>query len=150
MPETTVRDVHTGDEHAWKTLYRGYREFYRLAPDDVVVDRVWSWLHDPAVPVAGLVAERDGALVGLANHRRFHRPSSGSVGVYLDDLFVAPGVRGGGVGRALVEHLDVVAAAAGASVVRWVTAADNAVARRLYDGVATATHWVTYDRAPGA
>lgn len=35
-----------------------------------------------------------------------------------------------------------------ATVVRWVTAEDNDVARRLYDRVATATAWVTYDRVP--
>jgi len=32
--------------------------------------------------------------------------------------------------------------------VRWITAGDNATARRLYDAVATATPWVTYDMGP--
>jgi len=41
------------------------------------------------------------------------------------------------------------AAQRGASVVRWITAADNAHARALYDELATRTPWVTYDMAPG-
>jgi hypothetical protein len=32
--------------------------------------------------------------------------------------------------------------------VRWITAADNATAQRLYDRVATKTAWVTYDLVP--
>ena len=40
------------------------------------------------------------------------------------------------------------AAAEGANVVRWITAADNTTARSLYDQVATATSWVTYDMKP--
>jgi hypothetical protein len=37
------------------------------------------------------------------------------------------------------------AAEQGHSVVRWITAADNARARGLYDKVAQSTQWVTYD-----
>ena len=33
----------------------------------------------------------------------------------------------------------------GAAKVRWVTAADNATAQRLYDDIADRTDWVTYD-----
>lgn len=40
------------------------------------------------------------------------------------------------------------AAREGRSVVRWITAADNATAQRLYDDVATRTAWLTYDLAP--
>ncbi|MFD1720587.1 GNAT family N-acetyltransferase [Amnibacterium endophyticum] len=143
-----VRDVSPGDLRRWAELYRGYREFYRLPPDEQVVERVWTWLHDDEVEVRGLVAEREGEVVGLAHWRRFHRPSSGTVGLYLDDLFTDPAARGAGVGRALVTALASRAASEGCSVVRWITAEDNAAARRLYDGVARATPWVTYDLSP--
>jgi hypothetical protein len=33
-------------------------------------------------------------------------------------------------------------------VVTWITAADNHVARSLYDRLAEAKRWVTYDMAP--
>ncbi len=64
------------------------------------------------------------------------------------DLFTAPPARGGGAGAALLDAAARLAADRGASVVRWITAADNATARALYDQHARATPWVTYDMAP--
>ena len=69
---TSVRPVEPGDEGRWKDLYAAYRAFYDLEPDAAVVDRVWSWLLDDRTEVQGLVAVREGVVVGLANHRRFH------------------------------------------------------------------------------
>ena len=34
-------------------------------------------------------------------------------------------------------------------LVRWITSSDNAPARGLYDQIAEATHWVTYDMRLG-
>lgn len=147
-PLMTVRRVEPGDEGPWKALFASYRAFYELEPDTAVVDRVWTWLLDDRNEVQGLVAVRGGVVVGLANHRRFHRPASGTVGTFLDDLFVDPAVRGSGAGRALLDHLAGEAGADGRSVVRWITAEDNSTARSLYDSVAQTTHWVTYDLAP--
>lgn len=150
MTDLLIRPVEAGDHDRWAVLYRGYREFYELTPSDDVVERVWGWLHDPAAELGAFVAERDGRLVGLAHWRRFLRPSSGSVGIYLDDLFTDPDARGAGVGRALLVRLAALARDEGASVVRWITDTDNARSRRLYDSVARATPWVTYDLAPAS
>jgi GNAT superfamily N-acetyltransferase len=144
-----VRAVRPEDFEQWADLYRDYRAFYRLVPDEVVVECVWSWVLDDEHEVNALIADDEGRLVGLAHHRRFARPSSGTIGLYLDDLFTLPAYRGRGVGRALLGALADLAEAEGLSVVRWITAEDNAQARRLYDAVATATHWVTYDLLPG-
>ena len=141
-----VRQVERADEAVWRELFRGYRDFYALAPDEAVVDRVWSWLHDDDSELHGLVVEVDGVVVALTHHRAFLRPTNGTVGTYLDDLFVAPESRGRGAARALIDHLGAAAVRDGRSVVRWITAAeDNAAARGLYDTLADATHWVTYD-----
>ena len=149
-PSVSVRTVRPDDRERWATLFRDYRDFYRLEPDDAVVDRVWSWLMDAGHEVRGLVAEIDGTIVGIAHHRRFARPSTGTTGIWLDDLFAAPAARGAGVGHALIAHLGGIAALERASVVRWITADDNATAQRLYDRVATRTRWITYDATPGA
>lgn len=146
----TVRAVAPEDHDAWAAAYRGYRDFYEQPHDQSKIDLVWSWLSDPGHEVRCIVAEQGGRLVGLAHYRRFARPLAGGTGIYLDDLFTTPEARGHGVGSALIGRLDEIAVAEGASVVRWITAADNATARSVYDRVAAATPWVTYDLAPGA
>lgn len=149
MDDVVVRDLLADDLPEWAGLFRAYREFYEWDPADDVVARVGGWLTDPEHEVHGYVAVLDGHLVGFAHYRRFARPAAGSSGIYLDDLFTAPDVRGHGIGRRLIGALEVLAATEGRSVVRWVTAPGNDRARRLYDSVAQATPWVTYDLPVG-
>jgi GNAT superfamily N-acetyltransferase len=145
----TVRAIQPEDREEWAALFRVYRAFYNLAPDEAVINRVWLWLTDDAHEVGAFVATSTDRLVGFAHYRRFARPSAGSVGMYLDDLFTDPDARGTGVGRALIAEVSAAAKREGCTVVRWITSTDNATARRLYDSVATATEWVTYDLVPG-
>jgi GNAT superfamily N-acetyltransferase len=133
---------------AWDRLYAGYADFYRVTQTPEMRDRVWSWLHDPAHEVNGLIAESDGVPVGLAHWRCFARPLSASTGCFLDDLFVDPAARGQRVADALILHLGAMARARGWSVVRWITADDNYRGRGVYDRVAKRTMWITYDHAP--
>lgn len=143
--DPTVRSVQDGDGERWRELFAAYRDFYRLEASEQVVQRVWGWVEDPRHETQALVATIDEQVVGIANYRRFARPSTGSTGLWLDDLFTDPAVRGAGVGRALIVELRRIAGAEGLSVVRWVTAEDNTTAQRLYDTLATRTSWVTYD-----
>lgn len=144
----TTRPVELADEERWRELFRGYRDFYRLADSEDVVSTVWGWLMNESHESHGLVAEHDGAIIGIAHFRRFARPSTGSTGLWLDDLFTDPDARGKGAGRALITALTDLAAAEGLSVVRWITAENNERAQELYNQVASRTMWVTYDAAP--
>lgn len=115
-----------------------------------MVSRVWGWLMDPEHECQALVAESNGIVVAFGNYRRFARPSTGSVGLWLDDLFTSEQARGQGVARAIINELAQLTGVQGASVLRWITAQDNLQAQALYDQVATRTSWVTYDAAPTA
>lgn len=143
-----VREVRAADELKWRELFRGYREFYKLPESEEVVSRVWSWLLDADHEVSGLVAESDGEIVAIGHFRKFARPSTGSVGIWLDDLFSVPDVRGSGAGRALIRRVAEIAGEEGCSVIRGITASDNHQAQALYDKVGTRTNWVTYDGQP--
>ncbi|KQS10031.1 hypothetical protein ASG04_05465 [Curtobacterium sp. Leaf183] len=144
-----IRTVTPADESDWSDLYRGYRAFYALPDDDAAVRTTWSWVSRGEHGLTGLVAVDDAQrTVGLANLRRFARPSSASTGLYLDDLFTAPDARGHGVATALLQEAAALAGREGATVVRWITAADNSRARQVYDRSAVATPWVTYDMRP--
>lgn len=145
----TIRIVEPGDQSAWAELYAGYRAFYRLPDDPMAVATTWQWVRDGEHGLVGLVAvDDDNVPIALANVRWFARPSSATMGLYLDDLFTAPEARGSGAASALLKHAAEVAGEGGGSVVRWITAADNATARAVYDTHAAATPWVTYDMKP--
>ncbi|WP_135453499.1 GNAT family N-acetyltransferase [Mycobacterium sp. DL99] len=146
----TIRPLAAADEARWRVLFRAYREFYKLTESEEVVSRAWGWFMDPRHECKALVAEADGAIVGFAHHRRFSSPYTGTTGIFLDDLFTDPQVRGRGIGRALIERLTEMAHAEGRAVVQWVTADDNHTAQALYNTLATRTNWVTYEAEPAA
>ena len=140
-----IRAVAASDKADWERLYAGYAAFYKVEQTEAMRAVVWGWLSDPAHATEGLVAERDGALIGLAHFRAFARPLSASTGGYLDDLFVDPEARGAGAAAALLAAVQAAGAARGWTVIRWITAEDNTRARAVYDRLADQTTWVTYD-----
>ncbi len=140
-----VRPIEPADHDAWAPLFAAYREFYELEDEPEVVDRVWGWIQDAGHETNALVAVVDDEVVGFAHHRHYARPAEGGCGLFLDDLFTLPRLRGQGVGRALINRLAEMAREQGCAKVRWVTAPDNTVAQRLYDDIAGRTDWLTYD-----
>ena len=140
-----IRRLEAADRAAWDVLYAGYAEHYRVAQTSAMRDVVWGWLMDPAHGTQGFVAVAAGVPVGLAHYRPFARPLMASTGGFLDDLFVAPAARGTGAAEALIAAVAEDGRARGWGVIRWITAQDNARARAVYDRVAAATPWVTYD-----
>lgn len=149
--EIIIRPVQASDEEQWSALYAGYRAFYNLLTDLAKVSTVFKWLLSSAHGMTGIVAvssSSPGTLLGLANFRDFARPSTATVGIYLDDLFTSPEARGKGVATKLLDAVAQEAGRRGASLVRWITAKDNADARKVYDRLAKKTHWVTYEMSP--
>ena len=140
-----IRRPGTADFAQWSRLYAGYAAFYGVEQTEAMRARVWSWIHNPEHEVEGLVAETEGALVGLAHFRAFARPLSASVGGFLDDVFVDPAARGSGVAKALIGAVEAEGRSRGWTVLRWITAENNYRARSVYDALATRTPWVTYD-----
>ena len=144
---TTIRSITAADRQAWGQLYAAYADFYGVPQTEDMRQTVFDWLMEEENEMTGLVAEAaDGSLVGMAHLRLFKRPLSAKIGLFLDDLFIDPASRGTGVSRALYQAMDEQAEAAGADVIRWITADDNYRARGLYDQLAERTMWVTYDR----
>ena len=139
-----IRALASVDRPQWNELWAGYLTFYKADISAEQTELTWNRLLDPEFGLHGLVAERDRRLVGLAHYS--HTISSWQVNpdVYLEDLFVESLVRGQGVGRALIEHLDGLANLEGSEHLWWQTHQDNAVARRLYDSVGQLSEFVKY------
>jgi GNAT superfamily N-acetyltransferase len=142
-----IRRIAEDDRADWERLFKAYIEFYRSDVPDAVIAFTWQrLLAGPPDGFLGLVAERDGRVVGIA-HVVFH-PSTWSPTCYcyLEDLFVDPSVRGGGIGRRLIEAVYEAADAQGATRTYWTTQEFNYRARALYDTVATKTPFIRYQR----
>ena len=93
-----------------------------------------------------LVAEKDGQLIGLA-HYLFHRSTNQINHVcYLQDLFTSETARGQGVGRLLIATVYAKAKDSVAPRVYWQTQENNAVARTLYDKMATMSGFIVYNK----
>lgn len=146
--EVEIRAVREQDRPDWCKLFASYGHFYDQQLSGKVLDRVWGWLMDGDHPTSGLVAVKDGQIVGIAHFRPYFRTLTGSTACFLDDLFVAPAERGRGVGRRLIEATSVLAEQAGWDFVRWMTAQDNRQAQQLYESVADRTEWLTYQLSP--
>ncbi|MEG3143584.1 GNAT family N-acetyltransferase [Sphingomonas sp. RT2P30] len=150
MTGPSVRPVVRADYEQWLPLWNGYNEFYgrsgATALDPAITASTWARFFDEAEPVHALVAEQDGALVGLT-HYLFHRSTTAIAPTcYLQDLFTSAAVRGRGVGRALIEAVYDRAQAAGAPRVYWQTHETNATAMRLYDQVAERSGFLVYGK----
>ena len=141
-----LRPVGAGDRADWERLFGEYGVFYKTSFTPEVLERVWAHLLDEASGISALIAELDGAAVGFAHYRSHPDTFTGHRDWFLDDLYTAPESRGHGVATALIEEITRQAReTAPGGTLRWITAADNDRAQRVYDRVATRTTWLTYE-----
>jgi GNAT superfamily N-acetyltransferase len=149
MSKVSVRAARREDFAQWQPLWDGYTRFYKREPDAKLTAIAWQRFFDPYEPMFVLAAELDGKIVGIV-HYLFHRSTSMIEPVcYLQDLFTADGLRGKGVGRALIEAVYMRAKEAGATRVYWMTHETNATAMTLYDKVAMKSGFLQYRKELG-
>ena len=155
-----IRDILPTDRSSWERLFLAYGVFYETAFEPQVIEGVWAWLMDAAAPVGAVVAlngpnagATGGAassaiapLIGFAHYRRTVDTFTAGPAWHLDDLFVEPAARNAGHAAALIHAVAERATATGGGTLRWITAADNLAAQRIYDRVANRTTWVTYEQ----
>jgi GNAT superfamily N-acetyltransferase len=144
MNPPVIRAALPGDEAVWRKLWQGYCAFYDVRLTREVTDRTWKRILDPDSAVMCIVAELDGQVYGFANCVVHENTWETQPVCYLEDLFVLPSARGRGIGKALIEWLRNAMRAEGWARLYWVTHADNAAARRLYDRFTPADGFVRY------
>lgn len=140
-----ITPLKASDRADWEVLARGYKEFYKTPTSAAEFDAAWSRIIDPD-GIYGLAARLDGEFVGIA-HYLFHGSTWTTRACYLQDLYTIPAARGKGVATALINAVGEAARAQGATRYYWLTAQDNATARRLYDKVARFHGFIRYDVA---
>ena len=121
MPDVHIRPAGEGDVPVILALIRGLAEYEKARPEDLPVDeaalRESLFGAKPAAEV--LLADVEGETAGFALF--FHNFSTwqGRRGLYLEDLFVRPEMRGRGIGQALLRELARIAADRGCARMEW-------------------------------
>jgi GNAT superfamily N-acetyltransferase len=139
----SLRDPLPTDEADWRALWAAYNAFYEAPIPERVTARTWQRILDPASPIFGRLATVKDRAAGFSVSVLHEGTWTIAPICYLEDLFVAPELRGQGIGRMLIADLVKRCQAHGWSRLYWHTRADNS-ARRLYDEFAAADDFVRY------
>ena len=142
-----IRPLVAVDRADWGQMWSDYLSFYDTDVAPEIYETTFARLINPANQVQNaLVAERDGAAVGIV-HYIYHAHNWRAEDVcYLQDLYAKEAVRGQGIGRALIEAVYAAADANGTPSVYWMTQDFNENARLLYDRIGTLTPFIKYSR----
>jgi GNAT superfamily N-acetyltransferase len=129
----TIRPARPGDETDILRLIRALADYER-EPDAVeaTAEGLRAHLFADAPRVFAHVAEQDGRIVGIAVWFLNFSTWTGRHGIYLEDLFVDPAVRGGGVARGLMRALAAEAQARDCARVEWAVLDWNEPAKAFY------------------
>ena len=142
---TTIAPLTAADHDEWIALWRGYLAFYEADLDDATTAATFERLVDAGSGIHGALArDENGTAVGIVHWLTHAATWTTTDYCYLEDLFVSPEVRGGGVGRALIAHVRAWAEQHGSAKVYWLTAESNTTARVLYDRVASRSGMIHY------
>jgi GNAT superfamily N-acetyltransferase len=139
-----IRTATAADVEAVAELIRALAEYEHLAHEiEWELDDLAASLFGPEAVPSVLVAEHDGAVVGVAIWYWTYSTFQARPGIWLEDLFVQPEHRGHGYGRAL---LDALFERAGAGRVEWAVLDWNEPSIRFYEslGARPVESWTRY------
>jgi len=142
-----IRPAGAADVPVIAELIRGLARFEKLE-DEVTMteERLAENLFGRHSYAETLIAEEAGVPVGFALY--FHNFSTflAQPGIYLEDLFVLPGHRGRGIGRALLRHLAQLAVERGCGRLEWSVLDWNRDAIDFYErlGARPNSEWTVY------
>jgi GNAT superfamily N-acetyltransferase len=111
MDETAIRPATEDDLHSvaalrWQWLVEENGAVFSI-PEDMFIRQFASWAHEHAQTHRCLVAERDGAVIGMAIFALFDRVPTPRdlerVSAELQCVYVAPTARSSGIGARLID-----------------------------------------------
>jgi GNAT superfamily N-acetyltransferase len=129
----TIRPARPGDEPDILRLIRALADYER-EPDAVeaTAEGLAAHLFADVPRVFAHVAEQEGHIVGMALWFLNFSTWTGKHGIYLEDLFVDPSARSGGVARGLVRALAAEARARDCARIEWAVLDWNDQAKDFY------------------
>jgi GNAT superfamily N-acetyltransferase len=147
MTNFEIRTTTEADVPIILSLIRELAEYER-APDAVVTTEasLREVLFGSKRSAEVLLALKEGEPVGFAVYFYSFSTWLGRPGLYLEDLFVRPTVRGKGYGRALLERLAQIAQGRGCGRMEWAVLDWNDPAIQFYKklGAEPMTEWTVF------
>ena len=148
MADPRIRPVAPDDVPAVVELVYDLAEYERAREQcHLTVEQLRAALFGPAPALFGLVAVDDGgAVVGYALYFLNFSTWEGVHGLYLEDLYVRPDVRGSGLGKALLRALAGIAVDRGYARVEWWVLDWNAPSIAFYEslGAVAMDDWTVF------
>ena len=143
-----VRPANAADGETWLALVDALADYEKLdRPTPEARRRLLNDAFGPAPNrIQVYVAEVEGRAVGYAITLETYSSFLALPTLYLEDLFVLPGARRHGVGRAVFRYLAGEAVRRGCGRMEWVVLDWNQLAIDFYDrlGARRLTEWYTY------
>ncbi len=133
-------------------LIAAYQRFYQVPVVDDERNRVFfsTFARGDERGIQFLYRSDEGRAVGFATLYFSFSSTAAEPTAVMNDLYVSPAVRSGGIGRSLIEHVRAHAARLGYRRVLWMTAQDNTRAQRLYDSLPVSrSNWYEYELPTG-
>jgi GNAT superfamily N-acetyltransferase len=142
-----IRQARPGDVPAISALIRELAAYERASEQAVgTEDDLTAALFGPHPAVFAHVADSGGQIVGFALWFLNFSTWTGRHGIYLEDLYVTPAMRGSGLGRALLAELAAVCVQRGYARIEWWVLDWNEPAIGFYRtlGAAAMDEWTTF------
>lgn len=122
-------------------LIRGLAEYEKLIHQVVATEeRLRQTLFGERPAAEAVLVWLEGRAVGLAVYFHNYSTFRACPGIYLEDLFVEPGHRGKGCGKALLLHLAKLAVERGCDRLDWAVLDWNVSAIEFYEGLGARMH----------
>jgi GNAT superfamily N-acetyltransferase len=147
-----IQPVAEADLEELLPLLRGYCEFYGTDPSDEALLELSRWLlQHPEEGVQLLARDEAGAAIGFSTLYWTWRTMHAARIAVLEDVYVAPQARGGGIAAELIRDAMARARERGAVQLTWQTAKTNERARAAYSrvGAEPDDRWLDYSLSPG-
>jgi GNAT superfamily N-acetyltransferase len=135
-PDFSIRPAIAADTPEILRLIRGLAEYEKLAHMAVGTDALMrEALFGARSCAEALVVERGGRAIGFAIYFTTFSTFLCKPGLYLEDLFVEPGHRGLGIGKALLRRLAALAVERGCGRFEWRVLDWNEPSIRFYESL---------------
>jgi GNAT superfamily N-acetyltransferase len=146
VAETTIRPATGGDMELLFSLILELAEYEKLA-DEVEGDPevLRRTLFEQRAAEA-LIVEHAGEAIGYAIFFTTFSSFECRSGVWIEDVYVRPDSRRGGIGRAVMEYIAALALERGHVRLEWTALDWNEPALRFYEkfGATTLGDWITH------